>query len=209
MKRVIRMCLVVTLLSAIVIAAFLGAAGCGGGQPATSEASDSAESTAGAEVATSETAPEAEPEAEPEAPSDEIDTPEPEAIASTEPSSDEPAEASLPAPLLEWERQGGAGGHCDRMAIYPDGRVVAVHCASGFDLETVETALSEEQEAQLNGWVGRFAAFSRRESDITRAAMRTVMAGRGEAVPTTDEKTAVAKFARELFLALTATPETD
>ena len=133
---------------------------------------------------------------------------EPDAAApSTEPSEVEATEPDRPAALLEWERQGGSASHCDWMTIYPDGSVIAVLCLNGIDRETVETTLSADQANQLNAWADQFAWFSRRESDITRAAMRTVLEGRGEAVPTTEEKTAVAKFAKDLFLALTTPPE--
>jgi hypothetical protein len=214
MKRGTWKYLVILLMGAVAMGLVLGMAGCGGGRPASSDAGESSVEAAppeeaAAPEAVSEPTPEPEEEAsvvEPEP--TEVEDAEPDAAApSTEPSEVEAPEADLPAALLEWERQGGSAGHCDRMTIYPDGSVVAVRCLNGIDRETVESALSADQANQLNAWADRFAWFSRRESDITRAAMRTVLEGRGEAVPTTEEKAAVAKFAKDLFLALTTPPE--
>ncbi len=215
MKRRIWMCLVVILMGAVATGLALGMAGCGGGQPTTSDTGESSVEATPEEAAPTEVVEEPAPEPEPveEAPAVETDAAEaeesgPEATApSTEPSEGEASETDRPASLLEWERQGGSASHCDRMTIYPDGSVIAVLCLNGIDRETVETTLSADQASQLNAWADQFASFSRRESDITRAAMRTVMEGRGEAVPTTEEKTAVAKFAKDLFLALTTPPE--
>jgi|GEM_PF-4400541 len=186
MKRGTWECLVILLMGAVAMGLVLGMAGCGGGRPASSDAGESSVEAAPPEEAA---APEAVSEPTPE------------------PSDAEATEADRLAALLEWDRQGGSAGHCDRMTIYPDGSVVAVLCLNGIDRETVETTLSADQANQLNAWADRFAWFSRRESDITRAAMRTVLEGRGEAVPTTEEKAAVAKFAKDLFLALTTPPE--
>ena len=216
MKREMKVCLVIILMGAVAMGLALGMAGCGGGQPAASDAGESSvEAAPPEEAAVPEAVEEPAPEPEPaeEAPAVETDATEsgetePGAAApSTEPSEVETTEPEGPAALLEWERQGGSASHCDRMTIYPDGSVIAVLCLNGIDRETVETTLSAYQAGQLNAWVDQFAWFSRRESDITRAAMRTVLEGRGEAVPTTEEKTAVAKFAKELFLALTTPPE--
>lgn len=216
MKRRIWMGLAIVLMSAVAAGLALGMAGCGGGRPATSDAGESSVEAAPPEEAAApeaveETTPAPEPveEAPPvETEAAEAGETEPEAAApSTESSEVEATEADRPASLLEWEREGGSASHCDRMTIYPDGSVIAVRCLNGIDRETVETTLSSDQANQLNAWADQFASFSRRESDITRAAMRTVMEGRGEAVPTTEEKTAVAKFAKDLFLALTTPPE--
>lgn len=212
MKRGILICLVIALMSAVLVGLALGMAGCGGGQPVTDDTSESAVETAPEEVAAPEVVEEPTPEPEEEAPavvtdaSEAEDAGSDEATPSTETPEAEAAEADQPASLLEWVREGGSAAHCDWMTIYPDGRVIAVLCLHGTDRETVETTLSADQLNQLNAWADRFASFSRRESDITRAAMRTVMEGRGEAVPTTEEKTEVAAFAKALFLALTAAP---
>lgn len=213
MKRGTWKCLVILLMGAVAMGLALGMAGCGGGRPASSDAGESSVEAAPEEAAAPEAVSEPTPEPEEETPvvepePTEAEDAEPDAAApSPEPSEDETAEADRPAALLEWERQGGSASHCDRMTIYPDGRVVAVRCLNGIDRETVETTLTADQTDELNAWADQFAPFSRRESDITRAAMRTVLEGRGEAVPTTEEKTAVAKFAKDLFLALTTPPE--
>jgi hypothetical protein len=209
MKRELWMCLVLTLMSVVLAGLVLGLAGCGGGQPTSDDASGRTENEIPEEVGEPEAVPETAEEVEEEQPAD-TDTPEAEAAEpeesdpTTEPAEPEATEVDRPAALLEWERQGGSASHCDRMTIYPDGGVVAVLCLNGLDRLTVETTLSADQASQLNAWADQFASFSRRESDITRAAMRTVLDGRGEAVPTTEEKTAVARFAKDLFLALTA-----
>jgi len=210
MKRRVWMCLVLTLMSVVVAGLVLGLAGCGGGQPTTDDTSERAvDETPPEEVGEPEAVPETQEEPE-GAPASDADTTETEEVESeepapsTEPSGDKAAEVDRPAALLEWERQNGSASHCDRMTIYPDGSIVAVLCLNGIDRKTVEATLSADQADQLHGWADQFASFSRRESDITRAAMRTVLEGRGEVVPTTEEKTAVAKFAKELFLALTA-----
>jgi len=215
MKRGTWKCLVILLMGAVAMGLALGMAGCGGGRPASSDAGESSVEAAPEEAAAPEAVSEPTPEPEEETPvvepePTEAGNAEPDAAApSPEPSEaeGETAEADRPAALLEWERQGGSASHCDRMTIYPDGRVVAVRCLNRIDRETVETTLTADQADELNAWADRFAPFSRRESDITRAAMRTVLEGRGEAVPTTEEKTAVAKFAKDLFLALTTPPE--
>jgi len=214
MKRGTWECLVILLMGAVAMGLVLGMAGCGGGRPASSDAGESSvEAAPPEEAAAPEAVSEPTPEPEEEAPvvepePTEVEDAEPDAAApSTEPSEVEAPEADRPAALLEWDRQGGSAGHCDRMTIYPDGRVVAVRCLNRIDRETVETTLTADQADELNAWADQFAPFSRRESDITRAAMRTVLEGRGEAVPTTEEKTAVAKFAKDLFLALTTPPE--
>jgi hypothetical protein len=208
MKREIWVCLVIILMGAVATGLALGMAGCGGGQPAASDAGESSvEAAPPEEAAVPEAVEEPAPEPEPaeEAPAVETDATE---AGETEPEAAAPStEPEGPASLLEWERQGGSAGHCDRMTIFPDGSVIAVLCLNGIDRGTVETTLSADQADQLNAWADRFASFSRRESDIAGAAMRTVMEGRGEAVPTTEEKTAVAKFAKDLFLALTTPPE--
>jgi hypothetical protein len=208
MKREIWVCLVIILMGAVATGLALGMAGCGGGQPAASDAGESSvEAAPPEEAAVPEAVEEPAPEPEPaeEAPAVETDATE---AGETEPEAAAPStEPEGPAALLEWERQGGSAGHCDRMTIFPDGSVIAVLCLNGIDRGTVETTLSADQADQLNAWADRFASFSRRESDIAGAAMRTVMEGRGEAVPTTEEKTAVAKFAKDLFLALTTPPE--
>jgi type IV secretory pathway VirB10-like protein len=215
MKRGMWTCLLLILVGAVVMGLALGLAGCGGGRPAATDAGESSVEAAPEETTVPEAVEPTTPEPEPteEAPAVETDAaeagePAPDVAApSTEPSEVEATEADRPAALLEWERQGGSAGHCDRMTIFPDGSVIAVLCLNGIDRGTVETTLSADQADQLNAWADRFASFSRRESDIAAAAMRTVMEGRGEAVPTTEEKTAVAKFAKDLFLALTTPPE--
>jgi hypothetical protein len=208
MRRAMWTCFVAGLTIAVTTALLLGTAGCGGGEPQSTETSGGPTSGEPSEVATPQTVPTTEVPATEAAPPEPVGTSEPETpdepvMTSTE---TEPAGAESPTTLLTWERQGGANSHCDRMTIYVDGRVVANRCVNGVDLETMEAALSEEQGTQLNAWADRFASFSRRESDVIGSAMRTVMTGRGDVVPTTDEKTAVAKFAKQLFLALTTPP---
>jgi len=208
MKRGVWMCLVLTLMSAAMVGLVLGLAGCGGGQPTTNDANERAADRMPEEVGEPEAVPGTAQESD-EVSAVHTDATETEAVESdepelpTEPLEAEAAEADRPAALLEWDRQGGSASHCDRMVIYPDGSVVAVLCLNGIDRVTVEETLSADQANQLDAWADRFASFSRRESDITRAAMRTVLEGRGEAVPTTEEKTVVARFAKDLFLALT------
>jgi hypothetical protein len=90
------------------------------------------------------------------------------------------------------------------MTIYPDHRIVAVQCSGGTERAAVEAVLSDENAALIEAWVERFESFSRRESDVTSVAMRTVLEGRGEVAPSTDEKAVVARFARDLFLSVTS-----
>jgi len=172
-------------------------AGCGGGQPETpSSVADRAvaETEApGAQPTPQETATDEEASSEPPGASA------PESVASPPPG---PAEAETL--LLSWERQGGPESRCDHMTIYPDHRVVAVQCTGGAEREAVEAVLSDEQAALLETWVERFESFSRRESDVTSVAMRTVLEGRGDVAPSADEKTVVTRFAKELFLSVTS-----
>jgi len=230
MKRAIPTIFAAGLIFAALVALLLGVAGCGGEKeeaPAASgpaAASEAEQTTAPEPASPPEAAPSA---AEPEVPPVEEEVtpalPEPEVAepdetpseagpAPAEPTEEgqaaavavppEPAVTESTEPVLAWERQDGSYSHCDRMSVYGDGRVIAVRCTVNVDRETVETRLSEEQAAQLNAWADQFVSFSRRESDVTRAAMRTALAGRGAAVPSTEEKAAVAKFARDLFLSL-------
>ena len=208
MKRGIGRC----VLAGLIGAAFLLAVwGCGGARPETPETADSTAVAEPVDVAAPEpgpaTATDVEPTAAEGTPSEEsgaeASEPPPELPAAEPPapSEIEPVAEEL---LLSWERQGGPRNHCDRMSIHPDGRVVVVPCTGGVEGTPVEAILTPEQASQLDGWVDRLGSFSRRESDVTRAVMRTVLEGRGDVEASTDEKTAVARFAKELFLSLTS-----
>ncbi len=212
MKRTLWICFAVGSLSVVVMGLLLGATGCGGGEEPAAETSSSTVESAPVEATPPAEAPEAAPEeppvAEPETPASEpaetpVDVTAPEeSVAPEAAQTSEPESSEQPVVLLTWERQNGAGDHCDRMTIYPDGRIVAVRCSSGTDLDSTETTLTVEAAAQLHEWADRFAPFSRRESDVTRAVMSTVFEGRGDAEPTTAEKEAVTSFVKGLFLAL-------
>jgi len=197
MRRGVRLCALAGLIG---VAFLLAVAGCGDGRPGTSETGESSATVGPA------AAPVSDAEAEPGVtPVESPDRPAPEASpesAVVEPSALSEVEPAVEEVLIGWERQGGPDSRCDRMSIYPDRRVVAVRCAGSAEGTLVESVLSEEQAAQLDEWIDRFGSFSRRESDVTGAVMRTVFEGRGEATPSTEEKTAVARFSKQLFLAL-------
>ena len=107
--------------------------------------------------------------------------------------------------ILTWARDAGGLSHCDRLSIYEDGRVEAVVCRVTTAEPTVHSTLSDEQIAQVRGWVATYAPFTRREMEMSRAVRTTALQGTGDAVPELEEKTAVAAFAAELFFALTGT----
>ena len=107
--------------------------------------------------------------------------------------------------ILTWARDAGGLSHCDRLSIYEDGRVEAVVCRVTTIEPTIHSTLSDEQMAQVLGWVAAYASFTRREMEMSRAIRTTMLQGAGDAVPELEEKTVVAAFAAELFFVLTGT----
>ena len=118
-----------------------------------------------------------------------------------EPAIEDPVEQAI----LTWARDAGGLNHCDRLSIYEDGRVEAVVCRATTIEPTIHSTLSDEQIAQVRGWVTAYAPFTRREMEMTRAVRTTVLQGTGPIVPELEVKKEVTAFAAEVFFALTGT----
>jgi len=168
----------------------LGLSGCSGSGPASSTPSDEVATTSEAAEATDTT------------PAEEPDTSLP--LQAT-PVVDEVPEPSTDPILyaISWVREGGGDNHCDSMEILPDGTVTATACLSGSTLGSYEGTLTAEQLAQLSAWIDRFAKFSRRESEVSRAVRGTFFEGKGTEVPAIEDKRAITLFAATIFFELT------
>ena len=118
-----------------------------------------------------------------------------------EPVIEDPVEQAI----LTWARDAGGLNHCDRLSIYEDGRVEAVVCRATTIDPTIHSTLSDEQLAQVHGWVAAYAPFTRREMEMSRAVRTTVLQGTGATVPEVEAKAEVTSFAAEIFFALTGT----
>jgi len=114
-------------------------------------------------------------------------------------------EAPVEQAILTWARDAGGLNHCDRLSIYEDGRVEAVVCRATTIDPTIHSTLSDEQLAQVHGWVAAYAPFTRREMEMSRAVRTTVLQGTGATVPEVEAKAEVTSFAAEIFFALTGT----
>jgi len=145
-------------------------------------------------------------------------TPEQEAASTSEPAEETaalplqatPVVDEVPEPstdpilyAISWVREGGGDNYCDSMEILPDGTVTATACLSGTNLGSYEGTLTVEQLEQLTAWIERFAAFSRRESEVSRAVRGTFFEGKGSEVPTIEDKRSITLFAATIFFDLT------
>ena len=192
------------VLALLVTGLVLGLWGCSGGPSQPSSAPDS--------IAADTTEPAAEEPAdvspEPEATVSTVEEPvveetelsdSVEAEPSTEPVVEEPEEQ----PVLSWARDEGGLNHCDRLSIYDDGRVEAVVCRVTTVEPTVYSNLTGEQLAQMLAWAAEYAAFTRREMEMSRAVRTTILHGSGENVPALEVKVEIAAFAADIFFRLT------
>jgi len=105
--------------------------------------------------------------------------------------------------LFSWARDAGGLSHCDRLSIYADGGVEAVVCKASTAEATVYGNLTEGQLAQALAWAGEYAAFTRREMEMSSAVRTTTLHGTGGNVPALEAKVEMAAFAADIFLGLT------
>lgn len=118
---------------------------------------------------------------------------------STEPVVDEPAEQLV----LTWARDAGGLNHCDRLSIYPDGRVEAIVCTASDAGPTVYGNLTEEQLAQVLAWAAEYSIFTRREMEMSSAVRATTLHGTGEGIPALEVKLEIAALAADIYFVLT------
>jgi len=173
-------------LTLLVAGLVLSLSGCGGG---SSQSIDTTESAVEESASTP-----AEPVVEEQLPSDsdqEEATPVP------------VVEDPVDQPLLSWARDAGGLSYCDRLSIYPDGRVEAVACRAAAAEPTVFADLSEEQLSQVLAWVEKYAPFTRRESEMSSAVRATTLHGIGSEAPPFEIKEEISTFAADIFLGLT------
>ena len=183
------------VLVMLVPAVMLGLSGCSGGSSPLSTVQDSVtEDNEELAVNTADVA---------EAPEDTVTIPQSTEVSMppTEPIEDNPVEQ----PVLTWARDAGGLNHCDRLSIYQDGRVEAIVCRVNTSEPVVHSTLSDEQIAQVNGWVAAHTLFTRREMEMSRAVRTTVLQGTGDVVPELEAKVEIAAFAADIFFALTGT----
>jgi hypothetical protein len=116
---------------------------------------------------------------------------------------DAPEPGTPDGPLaLTWHRRGGIAGFCDDLAIYASGDVHATTCAG----ERVgQGRLSEEQLAQLQGWLAELQGFEWELVDGGTAdgmATRLVFHGTGLAGAKAAERQAMVDLASQLSASL-------
>jgi len=200
----VKLLLKLLVLALIVSGLGLGLWGCNGGssQPSSTTdpiAADTAEQT---EEESADVSP------EPEAIVPTVEEPiteeaEPSDSEQVEPVAEPVVEELAGQAVLSWARDAGGLNHCDRLSIYPDGRVEAVVCKGTAVEPTVYGNLTEEQLAQVLAWAAEYAVFTRREMEMSLAVRATTLHGTGEDVPALEGKEEIAAFAADIFLGLT------
>lgn len=200
----VRSLLTLIMLAILVPGLALGLAGCSGGSSQSSSTTDSVAADT-AEAAVEEPLDVA---SEPEATVSTVEEP---VVEETEPTDSEESEPST-EPVIEdlagqlvlsWARDAGGLNHCDRLSVYSDGHVEAVVCRAATSEPAVYGDLTEEQLARVLAWAAEYAAFTRRESEMSRAVRTTLLHGTGGNVPALETKVEIAAFAADIFLGLT------
>ncbi len=79
----------------------------------------------------------------------------------------------------------------------------AVVCRATAVEPTVYGNLTDEQLVQVLAWVAEYVAFSRRESEMSRAVRTTMLHGSGGNVPALEVKVEIAALAADIFLGMT------
>ncbi len=112
-----------------------------------------------------------------------------------------------PASLaLSWQRTGGLAGFDDSLTVYRSGEVHARwRGAPGGGKDARLADLTQDQQAQLQGWLAKYGAVSFKQGDPPapdQIAMDLALIGDGSAQPTTAEQQAIFDWAAGVLAAL-------
>jgi len=115
------------------------------------------------------------------------------------------ASAVAPASLaLSWQRTGGIAGFADILTVYTSGEIHANWAGGSKDSKL--SALTADQQAQLQGWLAKFGAVSASHSDPANASdqMSTnfTLLGSGSAQPSAAEQQAMLDWAQNVLSGL-------
>ncbi|NWG33167.1 MAG: hypothetical protein HXY42_01885 [Chloroflexi bacterium] len=111
-----------------------------------------------------------------------------------------------PATLaLTWSRDGGIAGFCDRLTVFRSGEVYGNSCKSqtGGTMGTFSSLLSDEEIAQLQGWLEEYGSVSIEASDPLGVSDRMTLSlnlyGNGSAKPLKAEEDRLFDWAQTLY----------
>jgi hypothetical protein len=111
-----------------------------------------------------------------------------------------------PATLaLTWSRDGGIAGFCDRLTVFRSGEVYGSSCKSqtGGMMGTFSSLLSDEEIAQLQGWLEEYGSVSIEASDPLGVSDRMTLSlnlyGNGSAKPLKAEEDRLFDWAQTLY----------
>ena len=198
----IKMAAICTLACVFLVGLVLALSSCSGGTENASAPSDFASSEP-ADTTDADSTPPAE-DVEPSAEPEDTIAEDPVTQASDVPPSETPDANGSPtaAFVLSWARDAGGLNHCDRLTITAEGQVEAVVCRAGVSQPPIVSQLTDEQLARVLSWAASYAAFTRREMEISRAVRTTMLEGTGSEAPPIEVKQDIASFCAELYLGL-------
>ena len=105
---------------------------------------------------------------------------------------------------LSWQRTGGIAGFNDSLMVYASGEIHGDW--NGGSQDSTLSALSADQQAQLQGWLTKFGSVSAQHSDPANASdqMSTsfMLLGSGSGQPSADEQQAMLDWAQTVLSGL-------